>query len=317
MTVDVTPKQQALHDHTVDLCKKHGRVEWQIVQALQEIDRTRLYRKFGSPSLFQYALQMLGLPESVAYRFITVARKAAQVPALQDALARNQISVAKASPIVSAVNPKNAGHLIEVAATQSKRLVETEVAKINPKPAKREYARPISLDLIELKVALSSRAFAKLKRAQELLAQRRNEHVNLAGSLEIILTDYCQRHDPVEKAKRSQERTHELSPGRVVDRKIQKNGETQAMRQPLSASQRHQVNARDGGRCTFVDAKGNRCTNERWIQIHHIKPVSQGGGNDPENLTTLCYAHHDIVHQLCLPIDGQVTWLREPTAAYG
>ena len=32
------------------------------------------------------------------------------------------------------------------------------------------------------------------------------------------------------------------------------------------------------------------------LQIHHIVPLSKGGPNDPDNLTTLCVYHHSLKH---------------------
>ena len=38
------------------------------------------------------------------------------------------------------------------------------------------------------------------------------------------------------------------------------------------------------------------CTSQRWLEIHHIVPVSQGGRDEISNLTTLCHAHHKQRH---------------------
>jgi len=93
---------------------------------------------------------------------------------------------------------------------------------------------------------------------------------------------------------------------------------TRSQRTPLTAAQKHAVHLRDQGRCTFHDPKTHqRCTIERWVHIHHIRPQAQGGSNTPDNLQTLCSHHHDLVHQLSLPIEGQVTYLREPQVRYG
>jgi hypothetical protein len=89
-------------------------------------------------------------------------------------------------------------------------------------------------------------------------------------------------------------------------------------RTPLSAQHKNEVHKRDQGRCTFIHpTTGERCSNDRWIQIHHKVPVAQGGANEPSNLQTLCGAHHDLVHQLSLPLEYQITCLRSPSRAYG
>jgi hypothetical protein len=46
---------------------------------------------------------------------------------------------------------------------------------------------------------------------------------------------------------------------------------------------------RDGGICTI-----DGCRSRYRLQPHHIKPRSQGGSHDPDNLTTLCWFHHHV-----------------------
>jgi 5-methylcytosine-specific restriction endonuclease McrA len=89
-----------------------------------------------------------------------------------------------------------------------------------------------------------------------------------------------------------------------------------SLRRPLSASEKHAVFLRDEGRCTFVNERGERCGADRYLHVHHIKMVSHGGTNELSNTTTLCVAHHDLVHQLSLPIEGQINWLRAPATEY-
>ena len=47
---------------------------------------------------------------------------------------------------------------------------------------------------------------------------------------------------------------------------------------------------RDGAVCTVAG-----CVSRYRLQVHHITPWSQNGRTDPENLTTLCWFHHQIV----------------------
>ncbi len=52
---------------------------------------------------------------------------------------------------------------------------------------------------------------------------------------------------------------------------------------------RRHVIARDGGRCTV-----GGCRSRYRLQVHHIRPVSEGGGNDLDNLGTFCWFHHHV-----------------------
>jgi hypothetical protein len=87
-------------------------------------------------------------------------------------------------------------------------------------------------------------------------------------------------------------------------------------RKTIKAATHHAVMLRTGGRCAFINERGERCTEDRFLHLHHIVPLSQGGSDGPENLTCLCSSHHALVHQLNLLIDGPITWLRSPQLAY-
>jgi len=76
-------------------------------------------------------------------------------------------------------------------------------------------------------------------------------------------------------------------------------------RDPIPTALKHAVQLRDQGQCTHVLLRKNiktgkpdhgRCTQRRWLEVHHITPVSQGGTNTLDNLTTLCQTHHRQMH---------------------
>ena len=67
-------------------------------------------------------------------------------------------------------------------------------------------------------------------------------------------------------------------------------------RKALSSSVKHGVSIRDGGQCTYVHSSGKRCEERRWLHVHHVRCVSEGGRDDIDNLVTLCSSHHRVVH---------------------
>jgi len=230
----------------------------------------------------------LGLTESVAYGFITVARKARKVPALSQAVRTNELSVAKASRIVATITSENAEELIEFAKAHTTGEVER---KLN-KGARKNL--DISLDPADL-----------LRRAQDL-----NPQASLDDVLKLVLGEYLNRHDPVAKAKCATTRVNAKHSARAEPAK-KPHG-----RKRLAAPLIHAVNIRDGCQCTFRDSSGRRCENRRFLHTHHVRPIARGGTNDLKNLTTFCSEHHALVHQLGFESDGQVNWLRSPQVAY-
>lgn len=288
--------EKQIHKAAIGLVAKYKRTELELVVILQKVERLRLYRKLDCSSLFQYATKLLGLSESAAYMFNAVSKKCTIFKPLQSSLESGRLSVTKASRIVSVLTAQNAAQLVTFSETHSFREIDFEVAKLSPKSKSREKVRVLSEDSVEVTVTISKKTFEDLKRIQALKAP-----ANMAQALELAVKLYVKRKDPVQKARRAQSKPlwHRGS------------------RAPLTAIQKHQVFSRDGGRCTHMGPDGKLCNSDKWIHIHHIKPVAQGGSNEPENLTTLCSFHHDLVHQLSLPLDGQVTWLRSPSVRYG
>jgi 5-methylcytosine-specific restriction endonuclease McrA len=99
--------------------------------------------------------------------------------------------------------------------------------------------------------------------------------------------------------KPSLSRVTERSPSsrRVADRLHPLSRATR--RSTIPKAIQHQVHKRDEGQCTFIDSQGQRCSSQRWTQIHHITEMQFGGDHSLDNLVTLCFAHHRHVH-----IDG-------------
>ena len=315
----LTFAEQNLRQQALNVSQEYRRLEGLLLEVLQQIDQSKLFKKLGFSSLFQYAVGELKLTESVAYGFITVARKSLEIAPLKDAILSQKLSVAKASRMTSALTVQNATHLLAFAQTHSTREVEFKIAKFQPQATLRERAKPISENTIELRLNVTKEVFADLKRAEALLGQ--SGDLSLANTLKIVLSQYLERKDPVRKAQRilskRQLRTFRVKPNGLQNRKATAQHDLKNHgRRPLKSLEKHQVFARDQGQCTFIEAGGERCTHQKWLELHHIQPVSRGGSNDPHNLTTLCSYHHDLIHQLSLPIDGQVSWLRSRSVSY-
>ena len=333
MKLNLNPAQTKMHDRAVSLSRSHRQVESELVGVLGEIGRAGLWRVFERTSLFGYAVGELGLSEPVAYAFIAVARKAMLVPALGTAVAGRRL-------IVSCLTPENAEDVIAFASAHTSRETDAEVARRNPKGTEGHRSKPLGGGRVRIAVTVSTATHEALERVRSLEAQR-GKSGGLERALEAAAEASLERRDPVRRAQRAQAQARAskaepaaatpaspapvaaavpdaastpepaYKPGLCTYRHKQKN-----TRIPLTASQRHAVHARDNGRCAHVGLSGKRCGADRWVDVHHVRPVSQGGGNEPENLTTLCSVHHDLVHQTSFPIDGQVSWLRSTEVSY-
>ncbi len=64
------------------------------------------------------------------------------------------------------------------------------------------------------------------------------------------------------------------------------------LRRKIRPALRRAVLARDGHRC-----RATGCRNGWFVDLHHVQPVSTGGGDVMGNLVTLCGVHHAMLHR--------------------
>jgi 5-methylcytosine-specific restriction endonuclease McrA len=254
--------------------------------------------------LYSYVVEELELGENIALSLITVARKAREIPELKTQLEAGNITLTNARRVVSVMTPENKSEWIQKASDLSSRELEKEIVREPPKEATPERTSYVSEGRIKLELGLSEREMLRLRRVQDILSQSQKRQVSLEETLEQLTCEYLGRHDLLQKAARSKAKKEKaaslVKPDSVP---VDKQNASQLVarreptrRKPIPADVRHEVNLRDQQRCAFILPSGLRCNQTRWIEIHHKKPVSQGGLNMPENLMTLCSGHHKLLH---------------------
>jgi hypothetical protein len=62
----------------------------------------------------------------------------------------------------------------------------------------------------------------------------------------------------------------------------------------IPAAERREVFQRDAGRCTYVDARGERCCETRYLELHHLQAFARLGASIASNLTLRCAAHNAL-----------------------
>ncbi len=288
----MTKKQiQDWHEEGVQLASAYLKCEARMVELLSLIAHANGYLHFQCPSLRQYAINKWGLPEFTAADMVTVARKSLEIPELLSTLQRGQTSLSKLRRICSVITPAEKTEWLDLAERGTNREIERAVAAARPQPVD-ESLNFKDEDLSELRVGLNEETRKNLERIRDLLSQQRGRAVTLSECLEQMTEIVLEKIDPIKKAERAIKRS---------TAKREKLGTCQIRkftraRRKLPARVEHAVNLRDQGQCAHVDLQGQRCPNRRWLQRHHLKPVSMGGDNSATNLRSLCSGHHLLVH---------------------
>jgi len=295
-------KQHPLDDKAAQIVQRYRGEEQKLISVLQEIEAKRVFKTMGYGSMYEYCVGRLKLSDSRAYELINVSRTCTHVPKVKAAIEAGVVSISAVKRIGKVITQENADLWIEQAATLRQKDLERAVATVNPKEAVKEMVKPVAENRSMLVVGISRELEQKLERVKELVAQSSSKPCNLEQALEQMAALFLERKDPVQCAERitqkqlaAKAKSTSLS---NVARSTQKAAPAVARqtRAPIPAAIRHQVMLRDRGECQGRTPQGNRCGCRQWIDIHHVRPISIGGTNDPSNLLTLCRSHHREVH---------------------
>lgn len=310
---------EELHQQALSRAQRYLEDEALLLETIMKVDQRRLYLKFDLGSTFAYCLKYLKLSEAVALNFIGVARKSREVPELQKAIEQGQLSVPKACKIVSVLTSENQDIWIEKAKTVPQARLEKEVAAISLAAGGRmiEKTKPVAANKIKMEIIVDEETMELLKRAQNLEAQSQRISPNLAETLKKVLVVYLEKKDPLRKAEREQRRrekkvsaTGEVSTptmsspiNTVESSKVDMSHDelgarpSRPARRAIPASVKHAVQLRDQGRCQARQGSGEICSSQRYLDLHHLVQVSQGGKDEVSNLITLCRSCHQLWHR--------------------
>jgi hypothetical protein len=293
----------ALLRSLADLARQSRRVEADLVARLGEADQRRLYAREAAPSMFAYCTEALHFSEAEAYLRITAARAAREHPLLLEMLRDGRLHLSGIAKLAPHLTAENRESLLTRAAHRSKRQIEELIASLAPRPdvpavvRKLPEAKAASLELrpdgvpvprsqppvveplaparYKVQFTASAELQKKLARLQAMMPGS-----DLATVVEAAVTDTLARLEAKRQAKVA------------APRKTLAETAIAPVSRHVPAAVRRVVHERDGGRCTYRDARGRRCSGTVRLELHHRHPFGYGGDHSPRNLALLCRAHN-------------------------
>jgi 5-methylcytosine-specific restriction endonuclease McrA len=143
---------------------------------------------------------------------------------------------------------------------------------------------PLAPGRYKVQFTASAALCEKLERLQALLTSKGES--GLAAVIEAAVDEKLRRLEATRLAFTAKPwSTVATSDVRPVSRKV-------------PAAVRREVWRRDAGQCRFVSKDGQRCTERRWLEIHHRHPFGMGGDHRPANLMLTCSRHNRYLAEL-------------------
>lgn len=115
----------------------------ELVAHLAEVQRRKLYRQAGYPSLYVYCVHQLHMSEAVAYKRIRAARVVRSFPFVLEFIADGRLHLDAIKRLAPHLNERNVRELIEAASYRTSREVELLLAEHFPKPDQPTLLRPL------------------------------------------------------------------------------------------------------------------------------------------------------------------------------
>ena len=252
----VMTQTQQIHETALVAAKDFKKGESQLLQALLDVDRERVYDQMAYSSFHTYCVEALSLSDTQAYTYVGITRKMREVPELKVMIDKGEIHTTNARRVVSHLTPSNK----DIWLKKAKELPQRELDK----ELKIHFPDKFPLERIHL--AISPEVESKLERVKDLLSQKMGKACTLEEAISSMVDLFLKKEDPLQR--------------KLV----------------AHPSVRTQVAKRDEAQCTFITPTGKRCSSRRWLHAHHKTPRAFGGADTLENLTTLCSAHHKYLH---------------------
>ncbi len=299
-----------------------------LIAHLAEMDRRRLYFAEGCSSMYTYCTQVLHLSEHAAYGRIEAARAARRFSLVLERLREGSVNLTTVGLLAEHLTSENHRQLLDTARHKSRRQVEELVAQLRPQPAVPGSVRklPTSSPVQAAPTALPDSAASPQPAgdARDVASQdvpptatapppARPAIVAPLAPLryKVQFTASAETYEKIRLAQNLlRHQIPDGDPAKIFDRALtvllqeltkQKFAATDRPRgrrdsapgsRHIPAEVKRAVWMRDGGRCAFVGSHGRRCTEQGFLEFHHVSPHAEGGEPTAENIQLRCRAHN-------------------------
>ena len=177
---------------------------------IAELDRRKLF--YHHPSLRSYLVAEFGMAESVAEHRIRAARLIHRLPWVLEKMESGKLSITHIELALGCAFREKLGNedlseLLQSLCGISTDAAKREIATRYPQtaPIMKDRVRELTAELSEVRFVAPNELLEKLEEVRGLLAET-HPYLSMADLIDVLATDYCERHHPEARARRAQER---------------------------------------------------------------------------------------------------------------
>jgi 5-methylcytosine-specific restriction endonuclease McrA len=320
---------QSIDAHLHALATREAEHAYEVGVWLLLASRARVHERLAYGSLGEYAERVFGYSPRHTYERVRVAQALESLPLLREALQQGTLPWSAVRELTRVAVPETEGQWLEAAQERAVHQVEKMVKGLDKGALPYALVDPSRVTQA-MRFELGPEAEATVRQAlaavraetgealteEEALLEVCRRSLGQGGDpgrasyqVSVTVCERCERawqhadgrviEVPAEVGERARCDAQEVGSVRPQDLTHVGNGVPRA-RRPVPPAVRRQVTLRDGGCCTTPG-----CRNRKYVDVHHLTPVSEGGTNEPDSLALLCGVHHHAVHRGLLWIEGR------------
>lgn len=265
----------------------------QFLGMLPEVERRKLYRKYGMHSVYEFAARLAGVSRETVEEVLRVNEHLKETPKLQEKLQSGEVGWSKLQVVSSLVRPENEDMWLEKVVMMPKSALQTYVhelklQKVNSEaefPAgwenKAENSSTVS-DRETLSFSVSRRTAARIRVFQQQLEKKFRRPLTLGEVMEEFLKLAEAQKKPVS--------------ARVPGKSSQKS---ECVTRHIPAEIRRKIQEKYKGVCGFPN-----CNKPADIW-HHTERFSLRREHNPDTIVPLCEPHERIAHTSLIAHEDQ------------
>ncbi len=320
----------AAHEALVELAREKKQLDFEEGRWLLAARRAKVHRELGHGSFTQYVERLFGYSPRLTHDKLRVAEALEGLPKLATELREGALSFSHVRELTRVATPETEDAWLERARGCSAREVEKLVSGRRLGSGPDAPAEP-HLCKKSLHFEVSGETLAIVREAEGKLRREAGEHLD-DDALLLMMARYV-LGGPSDDGRASYQvaldvcedclRARQLADGELVDvsptvtamarcdaQHLPPNahvgdlagGAAPRAAQDVAPGTRRLVLRRDRHRCRVPG-----CSHATWVDVHHLQARADAGDHSPNNLLTLCGAHHRAVHEGTLVIAGTLS----------
>lgn len=338
------PTWREVHAQLLSLRKRRAQLDHEEIVALRQAMRLQIWREVGAASMREYLERVLGYGPRAANERLRVAGALDAMPVLEKALKSGELPYSAIREISRVAISTTEEDWVDACRGKNLRQIEELVSQRAEGDLPDSPKRP-ELQKFIVRLELNAAEYALWRQARQQIQEesdkRLEEHEVFAAMCAQAIEGprTCADTDSKKTETRRGRAKYQIAiticklckqgwqhaGGRLIaiepsdiaraqcdaQRIGSLDGQPRRVKQDIPPKTRSFVLFRDGHRCTVPG-----CRSSRFIEVHHIEHLEDGGDHRATNLTSLCGGHHDAHHRGKLIITGSAPDLqfefREP-----